>query len=152
MCFLLISFCFNISAVLSVTVVSDFWSIFPPHCSAPADDCGCRAAASSSAGDAPDTQQSEGLLLFVTLRKSLFYGCRDADCCKLTEVWEMRWTHLCGVSYLGKKRESYLSSLWFHTEHWRVPVSFCDSSVHVSCFSIRQRHDTEISSLINVTI
>lgn len=34
---------------------------------------------------------------------------------------------------------SYLSFLWFHRERWRVLVSFCDSSVHVSCFSIRQK-------------
>lgn len=54
----------------------------------------------------------------------------------------------CGEIFKGNKGKSYLSSLWFHTERWRVPVSFCDSSVHVSCFSIRQTHDTEISSLI----
>lgn len=35
-------------------------------------------------------------------------------------------------------QRSYLSFLWFHRERWRVLVSFGDSSVHVSCFSVRQ--------------
>ena len=39
---------------------------------------------------------------------------------------------------LNFTQRSYLSFLWFHRERWRVLVSFCDSSVHVSCFSIRQ--------------
>lgn len=41
------------------------------------------------------------------------------------------------LEYFWTQR-SYLSFLWFHRERWRVLVSFCDSSVHVSCFSIRQ--------------
>lgn len=71
--FLLISLCLNISAVLSVTVVSDMWSIVPPHCPAPADDCGCRAAACSSAGDARHPQQSEGLLFVCDSQEVSFF-------------------------------------------------------------------------------
>lgn len=88
-----------------------------------------------------------------TVSGSLFLtGCRDAGCCETPRASaDSINPPACGQIFKGNKGKSYLSSLWFHTERWRVPVSFCDSSVHVSCFSIRQTHDTEISSLIKAT-
>lgn len=86
------------------------------------------------------------------LRKSLFNRLQR---CRLLQTPRASADSInppaCGEIFKGNKGKSYLSSLWFHTERWRVPVSFCDSSVHVSCFSIRQTHDTEISSLIKAT-